>query len=54
MDKDLFDIGEMEKLLSQISSSKVEAANTNTMDKMSKEMEASQRRYEQYIKKQNA
>ncbi len=54
MDRNLFDIGEMEKLLNEMNSSKVEKANKNTSDKMSKEMLASQKRYEQIIKKQNA
>lgn len=52
MDKNLFNAEDLEDLLSQLAtednSSKKAIVND---DKMTKEMEASQRRYEEYIKK---
>ncbi len=48
----LFDTGEMEALLSQLNAAKLEKANDEvSSDFMTKEMEASQRRYEEIIKK---
>ncbi len=50
--EDLFDTGEMESLLNQLNSSKLEKASDEvSTDFMTKEMEASQRRYEEIIKK---
>lgn len=50
--ENLFDTGEMEALLSQLNSSKLEKASDEvSTDFMTKEMEASQRRYEEIIKK---
>lgn len=48
----LFDTGEMEALLSQLNSSNLEKASDEVSTAfMTKEMEASQRRYEEIIKK---
>lgn len=48
----LFDTGEMEALLNQLNASKLEKASDEvSSDFMTKEMEASQRRYEEIIKK---
>lgn len=50
--ENLFDTGEMEALLNQLNSSKLEKASDEvSTDFMTKEMEASQRRYEEIIKK---
>lgn len=50
--ENLFDTGEMENLLNQLNSSKLEKASDEvSTDFMTKEMEASQRRYEEIIKK---
>lgn len=50
--ENLFDTGEMEALLSQLNSSKLEKASDEVSTAfMTKEMEASQRRYEEIIKK---
>lgn len=48
----LFDTGEMESLLNQLNASNLEkAADEASTSFMTKEMEASQRRYEEIIKK---
>lgn len=48
----LFDTGEMEALLNQLNASNLEkAADEASTSFMTKEMEASQRRYEEIIKK---
>lgn len=50
--ENLFDTGEMEALLSQLNSSNLEKASDEVSTSfMTKEMEASQRRYEEIIKK---
>ena len=50
--ENLFDTGEMEALLSQLNSANLEKASDEvSTDFMTKEMEASQRRYEEIIKK---
>lgn len=50
--ENLFDTNEMEALLNQLNSSKLEKASDEvSTDFMTKEMEASQRRYEEIIKK---
>lgn len=50
--ENLFDTGEMEALLNQLNSTKLEKASDEvSTDFMTKEMEASQRRYEEIIKK---
>lgn len=47
-----FDTNEMEDLLTQLNAAKLEKAGSEVSEGvMSKEMEASQRRYEEYIKK---
>ena len=52
MDNNFFDENEMEALLNQLNAAKLDKASEETsMGIMSKEMEASQRRYEEYIKK---
>lgn len=51
----MFDSDEMADLLSQLNAAKLEKASDEVSnDVMSKEMEASQRRYEEYIKKHEA
>ncbi len=48
----LFDTGEMEALLNQLNASNLEkAADEASPSSMTKEMEASQRRYEEILKK---
>ena len=50
--ENLFDTGEMEALLNQLNSTNLEKASDEvSTDIMTKEMEASQRRYEEIIKK---
>ena len=52
MDNKFFDTNEMEALLSQLNAANLDKAGEETASGiMSKEMEASQRRYEEYIKK---
>lgn len=53
MDTNLFDTNEMEALLNQLNAENIKKADKEMEEKvsMSKEMEASQRRYEEIIKK---
>lgn len=52
MDNNFFDENEMEALLNRLNAAKLDKASEETsMGVMAKEMEASQRRYEEYIKK---
>ncbi len=52
MSDDLFNVGEMKELLSQLNAANLDRASHEAENSaMSKEMEASQRRYEEILKK---
>lgn len=54
MDNNLFDMEEMSALLEQLNSTKLKKASEEiSEDSMTKEMEASNRRYEEILKKHN-